>query len=350
MTRPEMSTSAKIAVMYSFDQPNEHSNPYVKLLIRSVEGQVDVRYFSWSQLFRRPPNVLHMHWPETMVRGSRPWRTWAKSLLGICYLLVRPLLGTKLVWTVHNSSPHENEGVLSSLFCRFAARSCDARIVINEMDARLGDPRRTTLVLHGTFSDWYRTVPEDSGPVDPAVRLLFVGLIRPYKGVPELVDAFCAARNQFHMKLTIRGAADDSTLRTLLQESSAGVPDLDLAFGHVNDEDLAALVGAADLVVLPYRRLRNSGAALLALSLGRAVLLPDVEVAQDLRREFGPEWVYLYDGGLTEESLLEQVRAFKADSRPGVPDMSSRQWSGAGRAHLLVYQELSRQPLRMPAP
>lgn len=338
MTR-STSTTKPVSVMYSFARPDERSNPYVKLLIAAVDDGVDVRYFSWTQLIRRPPDVLHVHWPETMVRGSSRWKTHLKSLFGIGYLLVHRLLGTKLVWTAHNTSPHETEGAASALFCRLVAQRCDHRIVIQATDD-LADPGRASIVLHGTFLDWYGPIPNRHHNSTSPVHLLFAGLIRPYKGVPELIRAFRDAHDTNAMQLTVRGAADDPDLRRELQDLSQDVAGIDLTFGHLDDQTLADTVAAADLVVLPYRRLHNSGAALLALSLGRAVLLPSVDVARDLQREFGPEWVYLYEGELEATTLCRAVHSFAADSRHGVPDMSDRQWEDAGQAHVEIYRAL----------
>lgn len=341
MTESEK-TAPPVSVMYSFGRPDERSNPYVKLLVREAEKQVEVRYFSWSELLLKPPDVLHIHWPETMVRGTTPWKTQMKASLGILYLIVRRLLGTKIVWTAHNPTPHESGGIASDLYCRLVARWCDHRIVINTVDAPPSHSDNVSVVLHGTFHDWYGGYLRASEPPIPPVNLLFAGLIRPYKGVPELIRAFDSARLETPLRLAIRGAVTDENLRKEIEEALAHSSDADFLFEHLDDQHLVEAIDACNLVVLPYRRLHNSGAALLGLSLGRAVLLPAVDVALDLQREMGPEWVYLYDGELNPASLLRAVESFTRDSRPQYPDMSARQWEDAGRVHVDLYQRLSR--------
>ena len=97
-------------------------------------------------------------------------------------------------------------------------------------------------------------------------------------------------------------------------------------------------MGQAELVVLPYREMHNSGAALLALSLATPVLVPDNPVTRALAREVGEEWVRTYRGEVTAEALVEalcHVRQIPPGCRP---DLSARDWATAVRSHLAVYE------------
>ncbi len=72
-------------------------------------------------------------------------------------------------------------------------------------------------------------------------------------------------------------------------------------------------------MVLPYREMHNSGAALTALSLNRPVLVPDNEVNRELAEEVGPGWVFRYDGELTGRHLLDALAAHRARPPARVP-------------------------------
>jgi hypothetical protein len=98
-------------------------------------------------------------------------------------------------------------------------------------------------------------------------------------------------------------------------------------------------VTEAELVVLPYRDVHNSGAALLALSLDRPVLVPDNEVTAELAAEVGPGWVHRYDGELTAETLRRALSAVREERRAPRPDLSGREWDGAAAAHVAVYRQ-----------
>jgi len=75
---------------------------------------------------------------------------------------------------------------------------------------------------------------------------------------------------------------------------------------HVADSELQNYLRAADVVVLPYQEILNSGSAVLALSFDRPVLMPRLGAAEDLERLMGSTWVQLYSGHL-EPALLEQA-------------------------------------------
>jgi hypothetical protein len=111
---------------------------------------------------------------------------------------------------------------------------------------------------------------------------------------------------------------------------------LDLRF--IDDGELAREVGRAQLVVLPYAEMHNSGAALLALSLRRPVLVPDNEVNRALAHEVGARWVQTYAGELTAARLRQAIAATTGLDAGDGPDLSGRGWTDAGARHRAVYE------------
>ena len=106
---------------------------------------------------------------------------------------------------------------------------------------------------------------------------------------------------------------------------------------YVDDAALAREVGLAELVVLPYRQMHNSGTLLLALSLARPVLAPWSEANAAIAEEVGPGWVHLYEGELAP-ALLALTLARVRDGRRGpAPDLSRREWLAIGREHHRSY-------------
>jgi glycosyltransferase involved in cell wall biosynthesis len=108
-------------------------------------------------------------------------------------------------------------------------------------------------------------------------RFLFFGRIRKYKGVEDLLAAFSVIPQDVTAHLTVAGRCDDPALRSRLALLAriAG-PNLALRLGHVPDAEVAPLLAAADVVVLPYRRVSTSGSAVLALSHGRPLIVPEL--------------------------------------------------------------------------
>ena len=98
-----------------------------------------------------------------------------------------------------------------------------------------------------------------------------------------------------------------------------------LGTGYVEQRDLDTALGACDLVVLAYRRVLNSGSAVLALSAGRRVLLPDTPTFRELAEAVGPGWVTLFRGDLTADDL---ARALAAPEPTTAPDLAHLSWDG----------------------
>jgi glycosyltransferase involved in cell wall biosynthesis len=111
-------------------------------------------------------------------------------------------------------------------------------------------------------------IPED------ARLAVFVGLIRPYKGVEELLEAFAGLPAQSGWQLVVAGEPWGS-LGDRLQQRAAR-PDLRgrlrLELRWQSEEELRQLLAAADLVVLPYREGSQSAMAPIALAYGVPVL------------------------------------------------------------------------------
>ena len=70
-------------------------------------------------------------------------------------------------------------------------------------------------------------------------------------------------------------------------------PRILLRLGFVPDEDVAKILAAGDVVVLPYHRTLTSGAAILAMSYGRSVIVPKMgcvqELSSDMAIHYDPE-------------------------------------------------------------
>jgi beta-1,4-mannosyltransferase len=98
------------------------------------------------------------------------------------------------------------------------------------------------------------------------------------------------------------------------------------------------IVTEAEMVVLPYRHMHNSGTVLYALSLGRPVLVPDNEINRALSDEVGPGWVHRFSDTLTGSSLAAAIVALRSAPPVGRPDLSAREWPAGGVGHLEAYR------------
>jgi glycosyltransferase involved in cell wall biosynthesis len=109
------------------------------------------------------------------------------------------------------------------------------------------------------------------GPANPPTRLLFFGIVRPYKGLDVLLRALAQA--PAHVTLTVAGEfwADTTEMDNLIGE--LGLADrVALRPGYVPADEIPALFGAADALVMPYREATASQNAVLAFAHGVPVI------------------------------------------------------------------------------
>jgi glycosyltransferase involved in cell wall biosynthesis len=116
------------------------------------------------------------------------------------------------------------------------------------------------------------------------VRLLFFGIVRPYKGLDVLLRAM--ARAPEHLTLTVAGEFWGGTGGTEKLIAELGLQDrVRLRPGYVPASGIPALFAAADVLVLPYREATASQNALLAFAHGVPVITTTAGVLADLVRD-----------------------------------------------------------------
>ena len=246
--------------------------------------------------------VLHLHWVFAFgLPGARgfPAMRWVAQAWFLVVLRVCRMLGMHLVWTAHNVLPHEPVFADDVFARRALVEASDLVLVhsqstLNELAALGAVPRRNAVIPHGPISSSLTVGSlRTPGAGDRPREFLFFGHIREYKGVDDLLAAFLAMPDDVAAHLTIAGQCHDPRLRSRLHAlARRGGSRVQLRLEHVPGDEVAQLLGAADVVVLPFRQVSTSGSAMLALSHGRPLIVPDLAGLTDL-----PEQAVLrYDG------------------------------------------------------
>jgi glycosyltransferase involved in cell wall biosynthesis len=152
-----------------------------------------------------------------------------------------------------------------------------------------GVPERAVTVLrhpiNNAFPDTDLTPAQAKrrlGVNDDERTILFFGRIRPYKGIENLLAAFqLLPISQSNYRLIIagepkKGSEDylDEIRRTIGREFSRG--EITLNFQFIPDEEMELYLKAADVLILPYKDIFQSGVLFLAYSFGLPVVATDV--------------------------------------------------------------------------
>ncbi len=323
-------------VMQSFGEPRSTTNPYLVMLrdALAAEPTVDHLPFSWRSALTERYEVLHIHWPDALLAG-RHWWTKAGKRAALACLVARLRFGRiAVVRTVHNITPPSGAALDRALIGALEQRTDVLVRISASTPEAAGVP--SVLIPHGHYRDWFERMPR--ADVVPG-QLGYVGIIKPYKGVELLVGVFAeASATDPTISLRIAGNPFDEEVEQRLRAATERVPRLRTTLRHLSDEEFVEIVTSSELVVLPYRFMHNSGAALAALSLARPVLVPDNELNRALSDEVGPGWVHRFTGELSAGALLDALRELRTAPPREAPELGARGWADVGAAHARAYR------------
>lgn len=328
-------THRRIRVLHALPRP-DGTTQYVDHMIGGAPADLEILTFSWRTALLGRYDVLHLHWPEHLVRSPDAIRRLAKHALAWLLVARLRLSGIPVVRTLHNLQPHEGTSPAERLLFVAIARRTAAWVRLNPVTP-LADGARGVTIPHGHYRDVYREVAVGASQVPG--RLLQFGQLRPYKGTERLLEAFRAWDEQASLRIVGEPWGDD--VAAAIATASAEDPRVTGALHRVSDERLATEIREAELVVLPYRDVHNSGAALLALSLDRPVLMPRNPATSALAEEVGHDWVYLFDGDLAVADLAKALTTARQVPSGSRPSLSERDWGRVGERHAELYRSLA---------
>lgn len=263
------------------------------------------------------------------------------------YLLSR---SAPTVFTSHNVL-RRGEGRLRELAARLVARRADALVAHTaaggrQLSERFGaDPARVRVIPHGAFDYLTRQGHEEPLPAELAAVegpvILWFGVLRPYKGVDLLLEAFkelegaelwIVGRPWMPFEPLVRAAA----------QARATVRFVDR---FVTDPEIPAFFRRADVVVLPYRRIDQSGVLYTALAFGKPMVLSDVGGFSEIGNDHGAARLVAPEDPLAlREALAELVADPALRERLGARAAEAAadhfSWDRIAQSTLALYREL----------
>lgn len=242
--------------------------------------------------------------PFNWLRVGRAIRKAAPDMLICCYWMsfFAPAYGlvsrmarrngkTRCVALVHNMIPHE-PNILDKLFAPYFVMSQDGFVALSESvvhDIEKVESQKSKVERPKTFSphpiyDHYgeRMTKAEAckalGLDEKKDYMLFFGLVRAYKGLDLLLDAFGQIKEQLpDLQLIIAGEfyEDEDKYRT--QIAANGLSErVILRNEFIPDGDLRKYFGAADLIVQPYKTATQSGVTQVAFHFEKPMLVTNV--------------------------------------------------------------------------
>jgi glycosyltransferase involved in cell wall biosynthesis len=215
------------------------------------------------------PDLIVVHW----------WHPFFALPIGTTIRCAKRRSSAAIVFICHNITPHEPFPGARGL-TRFALAAAEACIVHSEADRRdlesLGLRGRILMTPMPPGRGFGDLIDKENARVRLGISgnvLLFFGLVRRYKGLPDLLRAMPLVLPQLDCTLLVVGEfykGKDQCMRLI---ESLGLRSRVMVIDRfIPDHQVGLYFSAADLVVLPYRSATQSGIVTIAHAFERPVL------------------------------------------------------------------------------
>lgn len=278
---PEMHSSLKLHFLNLRGNQRQESNPVRKISRLLIYYARLIRYAT-----RTEAKILHILW-------NNRFESFDRTLLMLYY----KMLGKKIVLTVHNVNQarrDSNDSLLNRLTLRIQYRLSDHIFVhTQKMKSELAEDfgvreGAVTVIPFGINNAVPRTdlTPSDAkrhlGIEAGEKAILFFGRLRPYKGLEHLLAAYqqlATRRPDYRLIIASepkKGSEEyfEEIQQTIRRVDSQGRIISKIQF--IPDKEMELYLKAADVLVLPYKEIFQSGVLFLAYSFGLPVVAADV--------------------------------------------------------------------------
>ncbi len=237
----------------------------------------------------RKPDLIHVQFLP-MIKFGFPFELW--------FLRAMKRRGIRIVHTVHNVLP-QNTGdryraQYAEIYSTASRFICHDGCAKDRLVAEFGvDPKRISVIAHGPLLENESTQTREQarskvGVSPDQVLVLWQGILRPYKGVPFLLDAWKHVQaSSGRACLAIVGSGDEEQIKNIQEQvASLGISSsvrLELRF--VSVDELADFYLAADILVYPYSEITTSGALMTGIGYGKAIVASRLPAFDHLLRD-----------------------------------------------------------------
>lgn len=321
-----------------------------------------LRYYGrlLAYAFQSDARIFHILW-------LNKFHFFDKTVVNIYYKLLRK----KLVYTAHNVNAGERDntdGFLNRISLRFMYSVVDHIFVHTDRmkqkivtDYKI-DTGKISVIPFGVNnmipnSDMTKGAARDRlGLKDNEKVMLFFGNIAPYKGLEYLVSAMAALKGRIDgLRLIIAGRVKDHHCQDYwgrIQQSidSNGLRrTVLLHIRYVPDKDVEVFLKAADVLVLPYKHIFQSGVLFLAYNFGLPVIAADVGSIRDSITDGETGFVFRAED---PADLADKIYRFFRSDLYGSSEESAQKimkyvndnnsWSTVSKTTYGIYQSLNK--------
>lgn len=266
--------------------------------------------------------------PFTYGRTYREIRDWKPDLVVISYWMsyFGPSLGYvarrlkkhfKVISILHNVIPHEPK-FFDSPLTKYFLSGCAGNVTlcgeVAEDLFRLSPKALNVTLFHPIYGHFGEKLPREEAERTLGIRpgmknLLFFGLIREYKGLDILLEAFGRLDGSYQLIVAGEPYGSFDKYRSIIDKSPA--KDRIRLFTHyIKDSEVKNYFSAADLAVLPYRSATQSGISAIAYHFEVPMVVTEVG---GLRQSIGDCGTGLVAPKADADSIMKEIKAYFSD-------------------------------------
>ncbi|WP_346856194.1 glycosyltransferase [uncultured Draconibacterium sp.] len=272
----------KLVFNPSYSSANEYAN-----IITGYLRENGCTVYSLDELFKSPQKffsvkIVHLNWYESV--GTLP-----SFILKLTKLLLLLAFGKKIVWTMHNKTPHTQKVLGLQKVLQYILVKASKRIVIHsKLSEELLNNKykirkdKIVHIPHPNYINVYGSIPGSSKKIADKLRLLFLGAVRPYKNIELLIDVVTQFENE--VELHIAGNPITEEYKNELIGRAIGNNNISFELEFVENNRMIQLLSEYDLAILPYdiRSSLNSGTIILCFSYAKTIIAPEIGTVSDI--------------------------------------------------------------------
>lgn len=267
--------------------------------------------------------------PFTYGRTYRAIRDWEPDLVIISYWMsyFAPSLGyiarrlrkrCKVISILHNVVPHEPR-FFDAPLTRYFLSGCTGNVTLCDEVAedlkRLSPKAPNITLFHPIYGHFGEKMPREEAEkalgLKPGMRnLLFFGLIRDYKGLDILLDAFGKLDSGYQLIVAGEPYGSFVKYRNIIDRSPAK-DRIRLFTRYIKDSEVKVFFSASDLAVLPYRSATQSGISTIAYHFEVPMVVTDVG---GLRQSIGDCGTGLVAPKADADCVVREIRTYFSDA------------------------------------
>ena len=266
--------------------------------------------------------------PFTYISTYRAIRDWKPDVLIVRYWMsyFAPSLGyitrrmkkhCKVISILDNVVPHEQR-IFDTPLTKYFLTGSTGHITLCEAVSkdllRLKEDARYTVIQHPLYSHFgkkkERSEVENKLGLTPGKKnILFFGLIRKYKGLDILLEAFDKLPEDYQLIIAGEPYGSFAPYQEIIDRIS-GKDRVIKVLKYIKDSEVTDYFSAADLAVLPYRSATQSGISSVAYHFEVPMIVTDVG---GLKETIGDRGTGLVVNEGTPEAIRKEIERYFGD-------------------------------------